>query len=197
MLFGTSSHTARRAGLDCVFGVDDEGQFLVVDLDRFGGVHGPVLGVGDHHRDRLADVARLVGGQEHVRADEDGAAAGRVQLHVELGFRQRVVRNGGEFFRETIGAGEHREHAFHFLRARRVDVADARVRIRRAHHRRVGLPLEQEVVAELAAAGDQPLVLRPPDRFSDEAEVGLVHRCCPYGQTVASSGWAKSGGMVV
>src|ERR1700757_4406393 len=50
------------------------------------------------------------------------------------------------------------------------------MRQRRAHHRRMGLPLEQEIVAEAALAGEQPLVLGAADRFADEAEIGLVHR---------------------
>ena len=122
---GLDRHVARqfvpdrgRAGLDRVFGVDDEGQLFVVDLDRLGGVHRLVLGFGDHHRHRLADMARLVGRQQHVRADEDLAAAGRVQLHVVAGLRQRVVRDRSKLVGKAIGAGEHAEHAFHRPRAR-------------------------------------------------------------------------------
>jgi hypothetical protein len=32
-----------------------------------------------------------------------------------------------------------------------------------------------EIVAEAATAGDQPLILGPPDRFSDETVGRLVH----------------------
>ena len=103
----------RRAGLDRVLGVDDERQLFVVDLDRFGGVERLVLGFGDHHRHRLADMARLVGRQQHVRTDEHLAAARRVQLHVVAGLRQRIVRDRPELVGEAIGAGEHAEHALH------------------------------------------------------------------------------------
>ena len=102
---------------------------------------------------------------------------GPMQLHVVAGLRQRIVRDRPEIVGQTIGTGEHAEHALHFFRTRGIDADDARMRIGRAHDRRVGLPVEQEIVAELAAPGDQPLVLRPSDRLSDEAVVGLVH-CC-------------------
>jgi hypothetical protein len=108
----------RRAGLDRVLGVGDERQFLVVDLDRLGGVERLVLGFGDHHRHRLTDMPRLVGRQQHVRTDEDLAAAGRVQLQVVASLRQRIVRDRAEIVGQAIGAGEHAEHAFHLARAR-------------------------------------------------------------------------------
>ena len=49
------------------------------------------------------------------------------------------------------------------------------MRIGRAHHRRVGLAIEVEIVAESALAGDEPRILHPPDWLSDGAEVGLGH----------------------
>ena len=77
MLSGDLVPHRRRARLHRVLGMDDERQHLVVDLDRLGGVERLRLRLGHHHRDRLADMARLVGRQQHVRADEDRAAAGR------------------------------------------------------------------------------------------------------------------------
>ena len=53
-----------------------------------------------------------------------------------------------------------------------IDAADARMRMGRAHHRRVGLAVRAEIVAEPALAGDQPLVLLAADGLADEAEVG-------------------------
>ena len=44
---------------------------------------------------------------------------------------------------EAIGAGEHAEHARHRLGARRIDAADAGMRMRRAHHHRIGLAIER------------------------------------------------------
>ena len=117
-------------------------------------------------------MAGLVGRQQQVRADEDLAAAGGVQLHVVFGLRQRIVRNGGEPVGAAIGAGEHAEHARHRLGARRIDAENARMRMRRAHHHRIGLALEAEIVAEAAASGGEPLVFLAGDRLADRAEVG-------------------------
>ena len=54
---------ARRAGLYRVAGTADRRQWLVVDLDRVGGVFGEIAVVGDDDRDRLADVTNLIARQ--------------------------------------------------------------------------------------------------------------------------------------
>ncbi len=80
-----------RAGAHGVFGVQHERQFLVHDIDRLGGVERLRFGLRHHHGDGFADMARLVGGQQHMRADEDLAAAGPGELHVVARLRQRIV----------------------------------------------------------------------------------------------------------
>ena len=65
-------------------------------------------------------------------------------------------------------------------RARRVDRDDARMRMGRAHHRRIGLAVEIEIVGEAALAGDEPRVLLARHRLADEAvefvrPSGVVH----------------------
>ena len=49
-----NAHRARGAGIG---GFDQHRQVLVVHLDQFGGILRHVLGLGDDHRDRLADEA--------------------------------------------------------------------------------------------------------------------------------------------
>ena len=88
---------------------------------------------------------------------------GPVSFMSYLRLGQRVVRDGGQPVGEAVGAAEDAEHARHRLGARRIDAEDARVRMGRAHHRRVGLAVEVEIVAEAAAAGDEPLVLLAHD----------------------------------
>ncbi len=63
------------------------------------------------------------------------------------------------------------------LRLRRIDRDDARVRIRRAHHRRIGLAVETEIVGETALAGNEPRILLARHRLADEAVAGLVRPC--------------------
>ncbi len=125
----------RCAELHRVFRMKHERQFLVVDRNRFGGIERLRLRFGDHSGDRLAHMAHLVGWQQRVRADEHGAAAGSMELHVVFGFRQRIVRNRLELIGEAIGAAIGREHARHGVRFRKIHATDARMRVGRTHHR--------------------------------------------------------------
>ena len=79
-----------------IFGMQHEGQFLVHDIERLRGIERLRLRLRHHHGDGFADMARLVGGQQHMRADEDFAAAGAGELHVVARLRQRIVRDGAE-----------------------------------------------------------------------------------------------------
>ena len=58
----------RRAVLDRVAAVADRRQGVVMNVDRGGGILGDVAGVGDHHRDRLADVIDFGAGQHMLGA---------------------------------------------------------------------------------------------------------------------------------
>ena len=120
----------RGAGAHGVFGMQHEGQFVVDDLDRLGRIERLRFGLRHHHGDRFADVARLVGRQQQMRADEDFAAAGSGELHVIARLRQRIVPDGAEAVGGAIGAGEHAEHAGQRQRAGFVDRGDARMRVR-------------------------------------------------------------------
>ena len=163
----------RRARLHAVFGMQHERQFLVDNRDRLGGIERLHFRIRHHHGDGFADVARLVGGQQQMRADEDFAAAGRGELHVVARLRQRIVADGAEAVGGAIGAGEDAEHAGHVQRRRLVDGDDACVRVRRAHHRRVGLIGKTEIVGEAALAGDEPRVFVARHGLADEAKAGF------------------------
>jgi hypothetical protein len=114
--------------------------------------------------------ARHVGGQQSVRPDEHRAAARAGQLHVELGRGDRRVRDRLDAIGDAVGTRQHREHARHCLCCGRLDADDARVRMRRAHHRGVGLAFDGKVVGEAALAGQQPGVLLAAERLADRAE---------------------------
>ena len=159
--------------------MQDERQFLIIHHDRLGGIERLGLGFRHHGGDRLADMACLVGGEQQVRADEHRAAARRMQLHVEFGFWQRVVRNGIEPGGQAISPAEGRNDARQRARGGKVHVTDARMRMRRPHHRQVTLAGDGKIVAEATGAGGQPRVLLARQRRADEAEVfggfGLLH----------------------
>ena len=139
MLSGASVPDQRRLRLHGVFGMQDERQFLIIHHDRLGGIERLGLGFRHHGGDRLADMACLVGGQQQVRADEHRAAARRMQLHVEFGFWQRIVRNGIEPGGQAISPAEGRNDAGQRARGGKVHVTDVRMWMRRPHHRQVTL----------------------------------------------------------
>ncbi len=84
---------------------------------------------------------------------------------------------GAELVGGAVGAGEHRRARRAFASPRRFDRDNARMRIRRAHHHRVRLAVEAEIVGEAALAGDEPLVLLARQRLADEAVAGFVRFC--------------------
>ena len=108
-----------------------------------------------------------------MRPDEDLAAARAGELHVVARFGQRIVRDGAEFVGRAIGAGVDAEHAGQLERRGLVDRDDARMGVRRAHHRRLRLAGKTEIVGEAALPGDEPRVLVARHGLADEAEAGL------------------------
>ena len=166
----------RRARPQRVGHLRDPRQFLIFDDDRLGRVLRLCGGFGHEHRHRLADMAHLVGRQQHLRADKDRAAIGAGQLHIVAGRRHRGVRDRLEPVGKAILAGKDAEHPRHRHRLAAVDLDDPRMRMGRAHDRGIDLPRQGEIVAEPAAAGQQPLVLLAPHRLADRAEALQI---CP------------------
>ena len=148
-------------------GIGHEGQRVVIDRDFLDRVERLVSGFGDDHGHRLADMAYLVGRQQHMAIDHDLAAAGRGELHVVAGRGHGAVRDRPQSVGSAIGTGEDAQDARHGAGFCRSDTADARMRIRRAQHHRIGLARDIDIVAEPASAGQQPIILRAADRAAD------------------------------
>ncbi len=130
------------AGLQRLFGVENEGQGLVFDIDLFGRVLGQSPRVGDHRGHPFARIARDFVGQRparHVRRIEPG--------------HQRQGRRG------ELGAVEHIMHARHFQRAALVDADDARGGVRAGHQRDVLHIGQHDIGDVIALAGDEAAVL--------------------------------------
>ncbi len=157
----------RRVGIGGLAGVGHRGQHLVVDLDAFGAVLGGTDALCHHHRHRLADEAHLVGGQRVMRRGEGLEVAPRREHHLGGMLRPHLVGDRLQSVGNEIAAGEHGEHAGHRQRRRRVDAADARMRVRRAHHDGIGLAGQAHVIGIVALAGDEAQVLAPANRLPD------------------------------
>ncbi len=144
---GTSSCTSalRGAGRG---DADHRREVVVVDPDPADRVLGDVAVLGDHERDRLADVVDLVPGQRVLGAAVD-------QRRVRDQQRQRLGHRAGQ-----VVVGPHRVHALDVEHAADVDVDDPGVGVGRPEHRGVEHPLADEhVVGVPAPAAQEPLVL--------------------------------------
>ncbi len=149
----------RAAFLERLLGVEHEGQGLVVDLDRFGGVFGERASVGDDRRHPFAGIARGLEGERPPR-------------HVR-GVEARHQRRGR---RGELGAVEHVMHAGHFQRRGLVDALDARRRVGAGDQRHVLGVGQIDIGDEIALAGDEAAVLAHAAVGRDIAVVRLAHR---------------------
>ena len=142
-------------------------QRLVIDGDLLGRVLGRGEGDGHRHRDDLADVDGLVGGHRKMRGNEGRRAVAVDQRDVGRMPGAERMRDRPQPVGQEIAAGQHRQHARHCARRRGIERADAGMRVRRAHHRRIGEVREGEIVAVAALADQQPAILPAPHRLPD------------------------------
>ena len=141
--------------------VRDRRQLFDLDFDRLERVLGLRLGVGDHHGDRLADVADLV-----LRDD---------RLKIVLEFRQvgQPQRDDRDALPDIRG-GDDRMHARHGARGRRVDPAKPAVRHAAAHNHRMQHAVALEIVDKGARPSEKSQILGPMNGAADQR--GRVHR---------------------
>ena len=129
-------------------------QFVELEDDAVGGIFRPIGIVGEHHGDRLADIAH--------------AAARQQRLPVRHELLDPVV---AEIDRRQIGeilAGPDRHHARRLTGVGRVDGLDPAVRHRRAHDAHVKLSGERYVGSEQAEPAHQRRVLDARHRGADD-----------------------------
>ncbi|OUD83299.1 hypothetical protein CMMCAS02_10285 [Clavibacter michiganensis subsp. michiganensis] len=141
-----------------LLGVEDGGQDLVVDAHQaHGRLRDPDV-VGDHRGHALpAEPHHVV---------EDAAVVGVVEA--VLVPRGRVERGGG------VVVGEHGVHARQRERLRRVDGADARVRVRAADQARVQEAGDRHVERVRLGAADDALARGRVQRRADAAGLGAL-----------------------
>ena len=155
----------RRAVLDRVAAVADRRQRVVMHGDRGGGILGNVARVGDHHRDRLADIIDFGARQRVLGAQRRDRRIGQQHRHRFAAHRIRQILGGDD----GVDAG---------YRQRRlgVDAVHARVRIRRADEAGVQHAGHFHVVDETAAAGQQRRIFEPRHA---RAEMFCAHGVSP------------------
>ncbi len=144
------------------------GPRLVGDFSLVGGIPGLGGRRGYHKGDAIAHVAHAVGDEDRP---EGAMALGAAAV---LGHEQR--RQAAESVGGDVGTGQHGEHAGATLRARAVDAADPRVRVRRQDDRRVGLARQRDVVDVAPAPRHEAPVFHAPHGLPDaeRAHIGVV-----------------------
>ena len=146
---GLAAMRKRRARAQRRAAIGNRRQRLVIDLDESGRVFGDGARLRHHDRDGLADEGDFILGENerrHVRRQLIGAELQRQPL--------------GRQQRRNIGLREHRMHAGQAARSGGVDAADAGVRVRAAHERRLQHSGKFQIVDEAAIARESAARLR-------------------------------------
>ena len=143
----------RRSALQRFHGVDDGRQRVVVDLDGVDRVAGDVRVGRDRDGDGVTDEVDAIAGEHGV--------ARRFQIGDGCRARHRAARI------VDVGAGEDRDDARNGFRGRRLDAADARVRVRTAQDARVQQTGEPEIVGVGAEPLDEARILDALHRTAD------------------------------
>ena len=136
------------AGRDGIGEVGDGREVSVVDFEQLGGAFGLLLGFRDHHGDRIADVARLTGGDHRMRR----FGHRRAILVVDL----PAAGQAADAFSRHVGADEDLDHARRRRRRRDVDPVDRGVRPVGALDEGVELAWPVDVVGVVAFAAKEP-----------------------------------------
>src|SRR5262249_34307000 len=112
-------------------------------------------------------MTNAVGGQYVMWRHGDRRAVTVVEDNVRRGPRVGEMGNGLEPVGTGIFAGQHRDHAGHSARRRRIDAADYGMRMGCPQHRGISLSGKIEIVTITAAARDEAQILLATYRVSD------------------------------
>ena len=145
---------ARRSRLERSGGSDRRRQRVPLDRNCLGGVARLRQRVGDHERERIADMAHRVPRQDRIGWNRDLGVG-------ELRMARQVAEPHG------IGGGEHQGHARHRAGLRRIDDAKARMRVRRTYDRRMEHPRGRQIGDIAAIAAQQRVVLLARERLAE------------------------------
>ena len=141
-----------RVGFERLLGIDHGGQRLVLHLHQLRRVLGEIPVARDDDGHGLADETDLVGGRAVI---VDG--------------RGHADREGPGLLRHVL-AGDHGDHALGGARPGDVVPDEARVRVPRAHDRRVmDVADGRMIVDERSASREKAEILDAPDGLADPA----------------------------
>ncbi len=136
-------------------GIEQDRQIGDLDGHQIGGVLGKIRVSGEHHRDRLADIAHAIRGEDRLAIGIEAFDPRQAEIN------RRDVDN--------IARRPHRNHAGRGTGRCRVDRDDAAVCVGGSHHAHVQLMRKTDVGREPAAPGNERPVFDPRHRTSNEA----------------------------
>jgi hypothetical protein len=139
--------------------IDHRRQHLVVHFDRIGGVLRLRAGLGDHGRQRLADVVRRAAREREAVRLRHRLAVGRLDRP------QR--RHRADLVGRHVGAGQHRDNAGQGGGAGDIDAADTRMGVRRAHQHAMQFARQHQVGDEAAPPAQELGVFDAQHRRAD------------------------------
>src|SRR5262249_4304904 len=140
-------------------GLDDSRERLILDCDQLGRIARRGGAFRDDHRARVTDMPYTV-------ADDRRMWRQHRRRPVAVGDRAEA-RNVSDPVARDVIPGQDGEHAGGGKRCRRIDSADARMRVRRAQHEGISLVRSLNVIDIIAATGDEAPVLDAADRLTD------------------------------
>ena len=145
-----------RTLLERELGIDDDRQRLVLDLHQLGRVARGLAALRDDDRDAVADIARLIDRQRPM-----------VRLLRVLGRQPRTRERGLPLAGELL-ARERGDHTAVGERARDVNAADPRVRVRTSHDAHPDHAGDAHIVHVLGLPGEESHVLLAIDRRAND-----------------------------
>ena len=160
----------RSAFAHCFAGRHHGGQWIDVDLDRFGRVLGRKHRLGDDAGDRIADIAHLVFGERAAPRLFQRRAVAALERHIA--FERAVALE--------VSRGIDREHARHLAGRIGVDGADHPMSVAASHHHRISLAGQADIVGVAAVAAQQHRILDARHRLPDGK---FLDRQLPRGQS--------------
>ena len=143
----------RGVGLECLEGVDDDLQWLVVDHHRLDAIRGRIAVRGDDRGHLLRLVHHRVGREHHLHVAREG-------------------RHPVQLVALEVLARDHGEDARDLERLRRVDRLDRGVGVRAADDVQPEHARQHDILDVLALAADEPRVLLALDRMPHAPDFG-------------------------
>ena len=167
---------SRRYGGNCI-------QYFIIHLDQFGGVLCGGEGFGDHHGQRLADMAHLVRSQGRDQGRKYLRAVGICQrlFFVIIGVRRvgAGAGQGGMAVRLIIGTGQDGGDAGRCSGGFCADGFDDCMGVGAAHQYGVQLAVQIDIVGIIAVPGQQPPVFFARRRRADADNPIPIHSAAP------------------